>query len=789
MIKLHPLFLALAATGFVPSVQSAQSAPTSNVQQAAQGTIYIITFAEPGLMYNDGQQGRFLATAASPGSRKVDAKSFAAVSYLDYLESQQDAYLAEMGRVIARPVSPVHRYDITMNGIAAVLSAEEAERISLISGVASVKAEEIHEMVTDAGPTFIGAPSIWNGPGTYTGLGTRGEGVLVGVFDSGGNSDHPSFANDASCGFSAGTPKIVGTRDCNTATCSSGNGEDVSVFVNATDTGSSGHGVHTASTAVGAPVAAGTLVNGVPSAYNISGVAPCSRVITYKVCGTTASSGVAGCGSAAIAAAIQRSIVDQIDVMNFSISGGGSPWSDNDRGFLDMTNADILVAASAGNTRASVPNPVGNVAHRGPWVLTVANSTHDRVITNPVSVAGSLQNVASQASNGPAYPATVTAQVGNAVALGNEYGCTDSGGFAPGSMTGKIALIQRGPPAPGVACGFSEKINNAAAAGAIGAVIYDRTTGAPLSMDVTTAPGATLPAIFIRQSAGYALRDYLVTNPTALMTVVAPAQRVLDPNVADVLNTSSLRGPNLTFDVTKPDITGPGTNIYAASSDNFGQFITLTGTSMSSPHLAGSAALLRSAQPTWTVQEVKSALQLTASPIGRKDTEAAPWDADDVGNGRVDLTKAARAGLVMNETFANFLAANPSTAGANPVRQLNLPSMRHTSVAGSYVFTRTFRNAYGKAATWTANTAGAPAGTTVTVSPASFTFGDNAAQTQTVQITVTLNQALAAPTFGTVGFTPSSVAPSGDVIFEGGFELPTQTPNAVSLSLTVQGNP
>ena len=791
MLKLHPLFIALASVGFVASVSAESTAhrlPDRAASAVAQGATYIVTFVEPGLLYNDGSNGRFMATAPSKtGSRKLETRSMAALSYRTYLQSLQDEYLADMGRVLARPLNPSHRYDVTMNGIAVRLTEAEAELVKSISGVKSVEAEEIYQPDTDAGPAFIQAPAIWNGPGTYSGIGTRGEGVVIGVFDTGGNPDHPSFANDASCGFSAGTPKVIATKDCNTVNCATGNGEDVTIFVDDVNPGSSGHGVHTASTAAGGAVAAGTMANAVPARFNITGVAPCARVITYKVCGETVSSGAAGCGGAAITAAIQTSIVDQVDVVNFSISGGTSPWADSDRGFLDMVNADILVAASAGNTRTATPNPVGAVNHRGPWVMTVANSTHDRVVTNPVSVAGSLQNVPSQATSGLQFTSTVTAQVANAVALGNEYGCTVSGGFPAGSMTGKIALIQRGPPAPATACGFIEKINNATTAGAIGAVIYDRTTGAPLNMDVTTAPGTTIPAVFIRQASGYALRDFLVLNPTAQMTLVAPAQRVIDASVSDVLNASSLRGPNNTFDITKPDVTGPGTNIYAASSGNFGEYTFLTGTSMSSPHLAGAAALLRSAQPTWTVQEVKSAIQMTASTVGRKDNELTPWDSDDVGNGRVDLSKAARSGLVMNETFANFVAANPATAGVNAVRQLNLPSLRNTAIAGSYVFNRTFRNAAGQSATWTADTTGAPVGTTVSVSPASFFMGTNTAQTQTVQITVTVTSPLAALSFGDVKFIPTLGL--SDNMFRSGFEtgeLPVLLPAA---NTTVEGTP
>ena len=768
------LALSQAAVGQTDSVKSVEATALKN---------YIVTFSEPGLMYNDGQRGSFAATSPrSTGNRKLDARSPGAHAYRAHLSNAQDGYVDQMKSMFARDISVLHRYDITMNGVAIKLTADEAARVRSMPGVVKVEAEVIYELDTDAGPQFIGAPAIWAGPGTYSGTGTRGQGVTVGIFDSGGNADHPSFGNDTSCGFSIAVPKLIAVKDCNTSNCATGNGEDVSIFVSAAAAGSSGHGVHTASTAAGGFVAAGTVVNGIAARFDISGIAPCARVISYKVCGETLPSGVAGCGSTAIQAAIQTSIVDQVDVVNFSISGGGNPWNDNDRGFLDMVNADILVAASSGNTSASITNPIGTVAHRGPWVMTVANSSHDRVVTNPVSLAGSLQNVPSQATSGAQFNTTLTLNVASAALLGNEYGCTSGGAFPAGSMTGRIAIIQRGPPADiGTACPFVEKINNATAAGAVGVVVYDRTTGAPLNMDVSAAPGTTIPAVFIRQAAGYAMRDFLATNPTAQMTIVAPSQRVLDTSIADVLNASSLRGPNASFDVTKPDITGPGTNIYAASSDNFGQFIFLTGTSMSSPHLAGSAALIRSAQPTWTPAEVKSAIMLTSVIPGRIQDEVTPWNSDDVGSGRVDMNRAARSGLVMHETGANFLAANPTGGNPNLARQLNLPSMRHISIPNNFTFTRTFRNAAGKALTWEAVT-NAPAGTTVSVVPSSFTFGSDTSQTQTVQITVTVTQALTPISFGDVTFRPT-------VMFGWGFEDGSLPPFPARLTIAAKGTP
>ena len=363
-------------------------------------------------------------------------------------------------------------------------------------------------------------------------------------------------------------------------------------------------------------------------------------------------------------------------------------------------------------------------------------------------------------------------------------------------MTGKIALISRGT------CPFAEKVTNATSAGATAVVMYNNAAGAAIVMGGLNL--STIPSMMIAQPDGIAIRDFLTANPAVTTSTLGP-QRLISSALADILSDFSLRGPNIigvttivgttpdnvvTYngtDTTKPDITGPGSNIYAALSDNFGQFGFLSGTSMSAPHLTGSAALIRAVQPSWTPTEVKSALMLTAFTAGRKSDAVTAWDLDDVGNGRVDLTRASKVGLVMNETFAKFVAADPAVSGSQQlVRQLNLPALRNTQMVGSYAFTRTFRNASGMPRTWSAVTTGAPAGTTVSVVPATFDFGTDTSQTQTVVITVTLTQALPALSFGAVSFISSATPPFvGPIIFQGGFE--GYDPLSARMTIAVQG--
>jgi hypothetical protein len=156
---------------------------------------------------------------------------------------------------------------------------------------------------------------------------------------------------------------------------------------------------------------------------------------------------------------------------------------------------------------------------------------------------------------------------------------------------------------------------------------------------------------------------------------------------------------------------------------------------MSSPHAAGAATLVRKVHPDWTVSETKSALMMTAFEGGTKENGTTPWDADDVGSGRLDLTKAALAGLVMNETTANYIAADPSTGG-DP-KTLNIPAVRNMNCTPNCTWTRTVRNTLDQPSRWTAFGQGISRGFNIVITPASFTFNGGTSETQVLTIRAT----------------------------------------------------
>ena len=687
--------------------------------------VYLIEFAEKGMLH---RQTLARAERFNPNTPQAQAQR-------GQIITEQANHIQTMARALGRDLNVTHHFLVTHSGIATRLTPEEAQVVRTLPGVKSVERERLYHTTTYRSPTFIGANEIWDGTAVPPGSsGTRGEGIIIAMLDTGIDPTHPSFANDATCGHGTTQPdKLLSFLDC-----SSTDPNGLCNGPNPIDENS--HGTHTSSTAAGNTVgpSANPPPDPPPPFTDISGVAPCASIRAYKVCPTNS------CPDADIQAGMNSVLLHgDVTAMNFSISGGTDPWVDNDRRKLDLVDANVLVAASAGNTP---PGPVGEVNHRGPWVLTVAASTKDGETSGLLSAVGpgspppNIQNISID--RGSASP------VGDPL---NDFpmrhfteqdptmeGCTaTSPPFPPGFFTGSVALIHRGT------CTFTEKITNAFNAGATMVVIWNN-QATPFLMDTTGQPD--VPAYSISdQATGDALAAFVDANPT---TAIIDFDLV--PVPGDVLADFSLRGPDPAplQDLTKPDITGPGVNIYAAIPISFGGYGTLSGTSMSSPHAAGSAILVRAVHPDWTVTETKSALMMTAFNGGTKEDGVTPWDADDVGNGRLDLTKAALAGLVMDETTANYIAANPAIGG--DVKTLNLPAVRNMDCTPSCTWTRTVRNTRDVATSWTASGNSITPGFDVDVSPSSFTFSGGLGETQELTIIATPNTNLTAVAFGEV---------------------------------------
>ncbi|HEU4346659.1 MAG TPA: S8 family serine peptidase, partial [Actinoplanes sp.] len=314
-----------------------------------------------------------------------------------------------------------------------------------------------------------------------------------------------------------------------------------------------------------------------------------------------------------------------------------------------------------------------------------------------------------------------------------------------GSLTGKIVACQRGVN------GRVEKGFNVLQGGAVGMVLYN-----PALADTETDTH-WLPAVHLPDGTAFVAFMNGHTGETASFTSGAKRD-----GQGDVMAAFSSRGPGGNF--IKPDVTAPGVQILAgdtpcgvgspACAETVtegppGQFFqAIAGTSMSSPHDAGAAILLRAMNPDWTPGQIKSALMTTAVKNVVKEDGVTPADPFDYGAGRIQLRSSWMPGLTFDETAARMAAL-----GNDPVNavHLNIPSVNAPVMPGRLSTIRTAKNVSGLRMRYEARTT-APAGSTITVLPRTFTLDPG----QSIDLTVTIeSSAPQAQYFGEVRLVPA----------------------------------
>jgi len=510
---------------------------------------YIILLEGESLAGYEGDiPGLRATTPSKTGAIKLDVTSADSVAYLDYLRGKQDAFLASLSPLFGRAVTFIYRYDVVLNGFAMELSSSQARSIAKREDVKAVLKDEIRQLDTDASPEFLGVDTIWDETeGTTPGsLETKGEGMLIGVLDTGINMDHPSFAEVGPVDgyihenpFGTGVFKGLCASNPTQYIC---NDKLVGVWGYTGDTealtGEDGHahGSHTSSTAAGNALT--TDYNGLT--VNISGMAPHANIIMYDVCDPD------GCANSDSTAAVNQAITDGVDVLNYSIgpsSGASDPYADPvELAMLDAIAAGVLTATSAGN---SGPNP--STVYKAPaWDIVVANSSHNRsfgvnVIVDVDPTEGDSFEMTGVIGTGPAYTGSVT---GSLKWAGPSYteGCNTTP-FPAGYFDGFIALISRGT------CGFAEKVANATTAGADAVIVYNNRQGPAIVMGSLEA--TTIPSVMVDQTDGLAAVAYLTTHAgdDVVVEITDTFVRRMNDDWGDIIDSQTSRGPYLLDDI------------------------------------------------------------------------------------------------------------------------------------------------------------------------------------------------------------------------------------------------
>jgi subtilisin family serine protease len=323
----------------------------------------------------------------------------------------------------------------------------------------------------------------------------------------------------------------------------------------------------------------------------------------------------------------------------------------------------VFVSASAGN---SGPAPE-SVEHRGPWVTTVAASTSDRNFLSDLRLTASngdtLTLTGASITSGISTPKPVVL----ATAVGSDALCITP--IPANSLTNQIVVCQRGP-------NRILKSRNVFLGGGDGMILYN-----PTLLNVFT-DNHWVPTVHLEFDAGAQLLAFLGSHSGVMATFSQSTARTVQGDT--VTSFSSRGGPGQTLGVSKPDVTAPGLQILAGNTptpatDLGGPpgelFQSIAGTSMSSPHVAGSAALIKDLHPTWTPGQIKSALMTTAKIDNLfKEDGVTPFTPFDAGSGRIDLRKAWDPGLTFDETAANYVTLQNHLWDAN-YPSLYVPTM------------------------------------------------------------------------------------------------------------------
>jgi subtilisin family serine protease len=734
---------------FTASVLGAESL----AQAVKQGTAksYIVIMAnDPAISY-DGDVAGLSATKPGKGG-KINPNSAHVRKYQKFLEKSHSASLAKAG---VDQAAQIHSYTIALNGYSAILTEEEVKALKHQDGVLRVLEDVMRYPDTDASPGFLGLGD----PGGAYEKEITGEGVVVGVIDSGIWPEHPSFADDGSYSVPSIMPLDDSRPECefgNTAhnpldapfTCNNKLlgarqmldtyrffiGADPDEYDSARD--DSGHGTHTASTAAGNSGVSASMF-GIDRGI-VSGIAPRAHVIAYKGLGDL------GGFTSDLASAIDQAVADGVDVINYSVGGGAGAPGGDEIAFLFADDAGVFVATSAGNSgpgTATLGNP-GTM----PWLTTVGASTQARFFQGTATTGDSAMYPGASITSGVgSSPLVDAADVGGDLCI--------PGTLDPFEVAGKVVLCRRG------AIARVGKSMAVMAAGGVGMIMYNNS-----DVDNLYSDNHFVPSVHIDNTPGLAIKAYIVANGAAATAGITGEELGTWP-FAPSMTIFSSRGENpVSPDIIKPDITAPGHQVLAGTTPTPiggvpGElFQAISGTSMSSPHIAGIGALLTQAHPDWSPAMIRSAMMTTAHQDVVDNDRVSPADPFDYGAGHVNTEgqwikgSIAEPGLAYDAGLFEYAAY---TCGADfgvftpgscdflesigvpsDASDLNLPSIGIEGLAGSQTVQRTVTSVARENGHRTYNVSvDAPAGFSVSVNPSTIKL--RRGETATYEVTIT----------------------------------------------------
>ncbi|MFZ3589063.1 S8 family serine peptidase [Bacillus sp. DJP31] len=488
-------------------------------------------------------------------------------------------------------VSLKTEFETAFNGFSLTGTKEDIEQIRQMPGVENIYPNQQYKATIERSVPYIGAEEIRSYLDVHDHRLT-GEGIKVGIIDTGIDYSHPDLRRN----FKGGYDLVDQDRDP----------------------------METKSKQ-GLPTMHGTHVAGIIAANGkIQGVAPKSEIIAYRALGP------GGMGtSEQVIAAIEKAIVDKVDIINLSLGNdvNGPDWPTS-IALNKAVEKGIVAVTSSGNS--------------GPKMWTVGSpGTAQKAISVGASTPPIMVPFLTMGSNKSEIELTPM-QGAKPWDFSREEKLVDAGkGFLKDfteNVKGNVALVERGT------IPFTEKVANAVEKGAIGVIIYNNVKGnfaGALEID------ALVPVVSISKEDGDDLKSSLLKT-----NYIQTSFKKIEDSMADF----SSRGPvTYTWDI-KPDVVAPGVNIKSTIPNGYE---SLQGTSMAAPHVAGAAALIKQSHLDWNPDQIKAALMNTAK---RLSNEKGYYSPIEQGAGRIQIDKAVRAEtLVYPGSFSFGMFHNEET--------------------------------------------------------------------------------------------------------------------------------
>ncbi len=560
---------------------------------------------------------------------------------LQTVRKAQAVVLAELQR---RNIHVNYASQLLVNAVFVNTNRETAAQLRDTPGVVHVEYLPPVKRDLNTALNLENVSAAWSAVG---GPSNAGAGIKIGIIDTGIDQNHPGFQAPSlkpPSGFPIGDSnytnnKVIVARSYVSIIAAAFDSPD-----DYTARDRTGHG-----TAI-AMIAAGVQNTG--PAATIQGMAPGAFLGNYKVFGSP------GVNDFTLVSAVVQALTDAMndgmDIVTLSLNEGDAALCgplDTDPSCQNQSvrtqaveNAvanGMVVVASAGNDNGSGVQPVTlssiHTPGTAPSAITVGATTNAHQVFQAVHVTN-LQSIHALFSDGPHIAAPLAAALMDVTKLGNDgLACT---GLPAGSLNGAIALIQRGT------CTFSDKVNNAQSAGAVGVIIY-QSSGLDNIYSTWYAQDTGIPAMMIGYTDGTALKSYVDANSGVTVS--------LDPNPATAATTQdqvasySSRGPSIgNFGPSpvltmKPELVAVGDGIYSAAQKydpngdtyNATGYAGVSGTSYAVPMVAGAVAIVKQKFPNLTPAQLKSAVVNTA-------TTANLIDIDGTSNPRVNAVGAGK---------------------------------------------------------------------------------------------------------------------------------------------------